>query len=65
MILKETTRRRFLSSVGAVGGFAAAGLAMPFYARGSSSRPVFTSGVQSGDVDVDSGVIWARVDRPS
>jgi len=65
MILKETTRRRFLTSVGAVGGFAATSLAMPFYARGSSSRPVFTSGVQSGDVDAASGVVWARVDRPS
>lgn len=65
MILKETTRRRFLTSVGAVGGFAAASLAMPYYARGSSSRPVFTSGVQSGDVDASSGVVWTRVDRPS
>jgi alkaline phosphatase D len=51
--------------MGAVGGFAVAGLAMPYYARGSSSRPVFTSGVQSGDVDQTSGVIWTRVDRPS
>ncbi|WP_162718288.1 alkaline phosphatase D family protein [Rhizobium sp.] len=65
MTLTEPTRRRFLSSMGAVGGFAVAGLAMPYYARGSSSRPVFTSGVQSGDVDQTSGVIWTRVDRPS
>lgn len=65
MKLTETTRRRFLSSMGAVGGFAAAGLAMPYYARGSSSRPLFTSGVQSGDVGANSGVIWTRVDRPS
>ncbi|MGI0523273.1 alkaline phosphatase D family protein [Rhizobium giardinii] len=61
----ETTRRRFLSSMGAVGGFAVASLAMPYYARGTSSRPVFTHGVQSGDVDTKSGMIWARVDRPS
>ncbi len=65
MKLTETTRRRFLSAMGAVGGFAVAGLATPYYARGSSSRPFFTSGVQSGDVDSSSGVIWARVDRPS
>jgi alkaline phosphatase D len=65
MTLTQPTRRRFLSSMGAVGGFALAGLAMPYYARGSSSRPLFTSGVQSGDVDASSGVIWTRVDRPS
>ncbi len=65
MTLTETTRRRFLSSMGAVGGFALTGLAMPYYARGSSSRPVFTSGVQSGDVDANSGVVWAQVNRPA
>ncbi|MBB4230918.1 alkaline phosphatase D family protein [Rhizobium mongolense] len=65
MKLTDTTRRRFLSSIGAVGGFAAASLVMPYYARGSSSRPIFTSGVQSGDVDATSGMIWTRVDRPS
>ena len=65
MTLTETTRRRFLSSMGAVGGFALAGLAMPYYARGSSSRPIFTSGVQSGDVDANSGVVWAQVNRPA
>ena len=65
MKLTETTRRRFLSAMGAVGGFAVAGLAMPYYARGSSSRPFFTSGVQSGDLDCSSGVIWTQVDRPS
>ncbi|WP_025658167.1 alkaline phosphatase D family protein [Rhizobium sp. IBUN] len=65
MTLTETTRRRFLSSMGAVGGFALAGLAMPYYARGSSSRPVFTAGVQSGDVDANSGMVWAQVNRPA
>jgi hypothetical protein len=28
-------------------------------------RPVFTHGVQSGDVDTPVGVIWTRTDRPS
>ena len=59
------TRRRFLSSMSAVGGFAVASLAMPYVARGTASRPVFTSGVQSGDVDATSGMIWTRVDRPA
>jgi alkaline phosphatase D len=28
-------------------------------------RPLITHGVQSGDVSIDSGVVWARADRPS
>ena len=39
-------------------------LAMPSLSR-ASSRPVFTHGVQSGDVDVSSGMIWTRTDRPA
>lgn len=31
----------------------------------ASSRPVFTHGLQSGDVDMSSGMIWSRTDRPS
>ncbi|MDP9810583.1 alkaline phosphatase D [Rhizobium tibeticum] len=65
MKLTETTRRRFLSSMGAVGGLAVAGLATPYYARGSARRPVFASGVQSGDVDAKSAMIWTQVDRPA
>ncbi|WP_424987949.1 alkaline phosphatase D family protein [Microbulbifer sp. S227A] len=42
----------------------AASLAMPAISR-ASSRPVFTHGVQSGDVDMSSGMIWTRTDRPS
>ncbi|MCB1425602.1 MAG: alkaline phosphatase, partial [Notoacmeibacter sp.] len=43
---------------------AASGLAMPFYSR-ASQRPAFTHGVQSGDVDMSSGMIWGRTDRPA
>lgn len=47
------------------GGLAlTASLAMPAILR-ASSAPVFTHGVQSGDVDAASGMIWARTDRPS
>ncbi len=42
----------------------AAGLALPAISR-ASSRPVFTHGVQSGDVDTVSGMIWTRTDRPA
>ena len=58
--LTTLSRRAFLSSTGA----AAFTLAMPAISR-AQSRPVFTHGVQSGDVDMTSGMIWARADRPS
>ena len=41
-----------------------ASLAMPAISR-ASSRPIFTHGVQSGDVDVSGGMIWTRTDRPA
>ncbi len=62
--LFAVSRRSFLKSTAATGLVASAGLALPFYARGSE-RPVFTHGVQSGDVNSNSGMIWTRVDRPS
>jgi alkaline phosphatase D len=37
---------------------------MPTLSR-ASSRPVFSHGVQSGDVDMSSGMIWTRTDRPA
>ncbi|WP_104665514.1 alkaline phosphatase D family protein [Ensifer adhaerens] len=63
-ILKTLSRRSFLLSAGAAGFVASSGLATPFYARGYG-RPEFAHGVQSGDVDTSSGMIWTRVDRPS
>jgi alkaline phosphatase D len=55
------TRRSFLST-------AAAGsvslIAMPYLSR-AADRPVISHGVQSGDVSIDSGVVWARADRPA
>jgi alkaline phosphatase D len=57
-------RRKFLTSAGAAGLAAASGIAMPSYSR-AGSRPVFTHGVQSGDVDTASGMVWTRADRPS
>lgn len=58
------TRRGFMASASAAGIVAGSGLAMPFYSR-ANQRPVFTHGVQSGDVRADSGMIWTRADRPS
>ncbi len=62
--LVAVSRRGFLASAGAAGLVAASGIAMPFYSR-AATRPTFTHGVQSGDVGVDSGMIWTRADRPS
>ncbi|MGE3872751.1 MAG: alkaline phosphatase, partial [Parvibaculaceae bacterium] len=39
-------------------------LAMPALSR-AASRPIVSHGVQSGDVEQRSGVIWARSDRPA
>ncbi|MGD9865246.1 MAG: alkaline phosphatase [Pseudodonghicola sp.] len=62
-----TTQRLIRPSRRAVlaGGTAfVASLAMPSISR-ASSRPVFTHGVQSGDVSTGSGMIWTRTDRPA
>ncbi|HEY0224107.1 MAG TPA: alkaline phosphatase D family protein [Pseudolabrys sp.] len=36
----------------------------PFVSR-ANDRPMITHGLQSGDISLDSGVVWARADRPS
>ncbi|WEX09866.1 alkaline phosphatase D family protein [Chelativorans sp. AA-79] len=59
------TRRQFLAGGSAtILAAAAGGLAMPAISR-ASSRPQFTHGIQSGDVDQVSGMVWARADRPA
>jgi alkaline phosphatase D len=56
----KLSRRRFLAtSAGALGV-----IAMPHVSR-AADRPMVTHGVQSGDVTVDGGMVWARADRPS
>src|ERR1700741_1466541 len=35
------------------------------YLSFAADRPTITHGVQSGDVSVDSAVVWARADRPA
>jgi alkaline phosphatase D len=54
------SRRAVLAS----GSAFAATIAMPAISR-ADARPVFTHGVQSGDVDAASGMIWTRTDRPA
>ena len=61
---RAPSRRGFITSAGATGLVAASAIAFPFYSR-SAARPRFTHGVQSGDVDADSAMIWTRADRPA
>jgi alkaline phosphatase D len=59
------TRRRFLATAASSAAMMATGsVAKPFLSR-AGSRPVITHGIQSGDVSIDSGVVWARADRPA
>ncbi|RNF35338.1 alkaline phosphatase D family protein [Paracoccus methylarcula] len=39
-------------------------LAMPAISR-AAARPVFAHGVQSGDINMQGGMVWTRTDRPS
>lgn len=58
------SRRRFLTTAAAGGLTAASGIALPYVSR-AADRPMVSHGVQSGDVNTDSGVVWARTDRPA
>jgi alkaline phosphatase D len=59
------SRRRFMATAAAASTLTTfGGLAKPHLSR-ASDRPVITHGLQSGDVSVDSGVVWVRVDRPA
>jgi alkaline phosphatase D len=62
-IRSGVTRRRLLA--GAASATAASTLlARPSISR-ANNRPPITHGIQSGDVSMDSGMIWARTDRPA
>jgi alkaline phosphatase D len=59
------TRRRWLVAGAAAAGVTmSGGIARPHLSR-AADRPRITHGVQSGDVTGDSGMIWARADRPA
>ncbi len=59
------TRRRFLTTAASSAAITAAGgIAKPSISH-VADRPAITHGIQSGDVSIDSGVVWARADRPS
>src|SRR6266568_3930820 len=59
------SRRRFLATAAASTAISAVGgISKPYLSR-AADRPVITHGIQSGDVSLDSAVIWARADRPA
>lgn len=63
--LGPISRRRFLTTAAATGAMTSlSGIAMPYLSR-AADRPQVTHGVQAGDVSLDSGVVWARADRPA
>ncbi|MBD3624403.1 MAG: alkaline phosphatase D family protein [Rhodobacteraceae bacterium] len=65
MTRKPLISPRFSRRTVLAGGTAfATTLAAPALVR-AAVRPVFTHGVQSGDVDAASGMIWTRTDRPA
>src|SRR5215831_16217857 len=59
------TRRRFLMTAASSAAVTAVGgVALPAVSR-AADRPRITHGIQSGDVSIDSAVVWARADRPA
>ena len=59
------SRRTVLrTGTAATAAFAAGGLFTPSISR-AADRPMISHGLQSGDVDVSSGMVWARADRPA
>jgi alkaline phosphatase D len=59
------TRRRLLAAAtSSAAMITGGGLARPYLSR-APDRPITTHGVASGDVSLDSGVVWARADRPA
>lgn len=61
----KVSRRRFLATASSAAALTTAGgVALPGISR-AVQRPALSFGVQSGDVSVDSGMVWARADRPS
>ena len=59
------TRRQFITTAAsAAAASVAGGIAKPYLSR-AADRPLITHGIQSGDVSTDSGVVWARTDRPA
>jgi alkaline phosphatase D len=65
MAVRAFNRRQLLAHVGSAALVTGVGgVARPSISR-AADRPIISHGVQSGDVSLDSGMVWARADRPS
>ena len=65
MTSKPLSRRRLIAGFVSTAALTwTAGIAKPYLSR-ATDRPLITHGLQSGDIGVDSGVVWARSDRPA
>jgi alkaline phosphatase D len=64
-IRSAVNRRRLLTTSASAATLAAVSTIARPYLCFAADRPTITHGVQSGDVSVDSAVVWARADRPS
>ena len=64
-IRSAVNRRRLLTTTASAATLAAVSTIARPYLSFATDRPTITHGVQSGDVSVDSAVVWARADRPS
>src|SRR5499426_2492349 len=60
----RVTRRQILAGTSATLFSSLGGVAAPWTSR-AAERPLVTHGVQSGDISTDSGMVWARTDRPA
>jgi len=58
------SRRQFLITAASTAIPILGGIARPYLSL-AAERPLITHGLQSGDVDIDSGFVWARTDRPA
>ena len=59
------TRRKLLTTAASGGALSALGSLAKPYLSFAADRPSVSHGVQSGDVSTDSGMVWARADRPA
>ena len=59
------TRRRLVALAAGSTVLGASGVIGTPYLSRAADRPLITHGIQSGDVSIDSGVIWSRTDRPA
>ena len=64
LVTRLPTRRRIVTTSMAAALSGLSGIGRPYLSR-AADRPVVSHGVQSGDISNNSGVVWARADRPA